>query len=96
MFDNVEKTLGDDQILFYLFISGERGCAKKMPKDGKVVKKMWDDTKNTLNNIRKMLGNVGNANKTLKDAEKSSFQTRKVHFNNFQKVLLVYGCYEGC
>jgi exonuclease VII large subunit len=79
--------------------------ARKMPKDNKVVRKMLDDTKNTLDKIRKMLRcgecqkNIGQCKKmldkpkkTLKDAKKRSFQTKKKHFNNLKKLLLVYGC----
>jgi len=68
-----------------------------MPKDNKVVRKMSNDTKNTLDKIRKMLRcgeckkkikleNVkkmlDKPKKTLKDAKKRSFQTKKKHFNN--------------
>ncbi len=36
-----------------------------MPKDEKVVRKMPDDIKNTLDKIFKMLGDVGNAKKNI-------------------------------
>jgi hypothetical protein len=65
MFDNVEKTLGDVKILFYWV----KRVARKMPKDDALVRKMSNDTKNTLDKIRKVLGDVGNAKKNVEGCQ---------------------------
>jgi len=46
---------------YFIYVFWVKRVARKMQKDNKVVRKMSDVTKNTLNKIRKMLGDVGNA-----------------------------------
>jgi hypothetical protein len=46
---------------YFIYVSWVKMVARKMPEDDKVVRKMSNVTNNTLDKIRKMLGDVGNA-----------------------------------
>lgn len=80
---------------YFIYLFWVKRVARKMPKDNDVVRKMLDDTKNTLNKIRKMLRcgecqknigqckkNVGQTKKKFEGCQEKVIQTKKKHFNN--------------